>query len=157
VIAYDHGQVIEDSSLIGRVGFAGIPWSADLVLNDTRVSDAGIYRCMVNNPPEVADPGVGELVLSVLAPPSLPACQWDGDVDVGGSITLSCLVTGGVPTPELQWDKLNPEEISLPINMEGQYKKQTKKTKHGGSVKKNMEGQYKKNMEGQYKKNMEGQ
>lgn len=45
---------------------AGIPWSADIVLNDTRVTDAGIYRCMVNNPPEAADPGIGELVLSVL-------------------------------------------------------------------------------------------
>ncbi len=45
---------------------AGIPWSADIVLNDTRVSDAGVYRCMVNNPPETADPGIGELVLSVL-------------------------------------------------------------------------------------------
>lgn len=45
---------------------AGIPWSADIVLNDTRVSDAGIYRCMVNNPPETADPGIGELELNVL-------------------------------------------------------------------------------------------
>ena len=45
---------------------AGIPWSADIVLNDTRVSDAGIYRCMVNNPPETADPGIGELELDVL-------------------------------------------------------------------------------------------
>lgn len=45
---------------------AGIPWSADIILNDTQVSDAGVYRCMVNNPPEAADPGIGELVLSVL-------------------------------------------------------------------------------------------
>uniref|UniRef100_A0A3B4Y4D0 Zgc:165604 n=1 Tax=Seriola lalandi dorsalis TaxID=1841481 RepID=A0A3B4Y4D0_SERLL len=119
VIVYDHGQVIEDPSLTGRVGFTGIPWSADIVLNDTQVSDAGIYRCMVNNPPEAADPGIGELVLSVLAPPSLPVCQWDGDVDMGGSVTLSCSVTEGIPTPEIHWDKLNPEEISLPINMEG--------------------------------------
>ncbi|KAM6983665.1 immunoglobulin superfamily member 11 isoform 1-T1 [Tautogolabrus adspersus] len=119
VIVYDHGQVIEDPSLIGRVGFTGIPWSADIVLNDTRVSDAGIYRCMVNNPPETADPGIGELVLSVLAPPSLPVCQWDGDIDVGGSVTLSCSVAEGVPTPEIHWDKLSPEEIALPINMEG--------------------------------------
>ncbi|XP_065818769.1 immunoglobulin superfamily member 11 isoform X1 [Labrus bergylta] len=119
VIVYDHGQVIEDPSLIGRVGFTGIPWSADIVLNDTRVSDAGIYRCMVNNPPETADPGIGELVLSVLAPPSLPVCQWDGDVDMGGSVTLSCSVAEGVPTPEIHWDKLSPEEIALPINMEG--------------------------------------
>ncbi|XP_026184634.1 immunoglobulin superfamily member 11 [Mastacembelus armatus] len=119
VIVYDHGQVIEDPSLIGRVGFTGIPWSADIILNDTRVSDAGIYRCMVNNPPDPADPGIGELVLSVLAPPSLPVCQWDGHTDMGGSVTLSCSVAEGVPIPEIRWDKLNPEEISLPINMQG--------------------------------------
>ncbi|CAJ1063983.1 immunoglobulin superfamily member 11 [Xyrichtys novacula] len=118
VIVYDHGQVIEDPTLIGRVGFTGIPWSADIVLNDTRVSDAGIYRCMVNNPPETADPGIGELELSILAPPSLPECQWDGDIDVGGSVTLSCSVTEGVPTPDIHWEKVNPEEIPLPVNME---------------------------------------
>ncbi|XP_078479176.1 immunoglobulin superfamily member 11-like [Lampetra planeri] len=119
VIVYDHGQVIEDPSLIGRVAFTGLPWSADIILNGTRVSDAGVYRCMVNNPPEVADPGIGELVLNVLAPPSLPECQWEGHADLGGSVTLACTVAEGVPTPEIHWDKLNPEEISLPINMEG--------------------------------------
>ncbi|KAM9846607.1 immunoglobulin superfamily member 11 [Aulostomus maculatus] len=119
VIVYDHGQTIEDPALIGRVGFTGIPWSADIILNDTHVSDAGVYRCMVNNPPETADPGIGELVLSVLAPPSLPVCQWDGNIDMGGSVTLSCVVTEGVPTPEIHWDKMNPEDISLPVNMEG--------------------------------------
>uniref|UniRef100_A0A665UQQ0 Immunoglobulin superfamily member 11-like n=1 Tax=Echeneis naucrates TaxID=173247 RepID=A0A665UQQ0_ECHNA len=119
VIVYDHGQVIEDPSRTGRVGFTGIPWSADIALNETQVSDAGIYRCMVNNPPEAADPGIGELVLSVLAPPSLPVCQWDGDIEAGGSVTLFCSVLEGVPTPEIHWHKLNPEEISLPINMEG--------------------------------------
>ncbi|XP_074528513.1 immunoglobulin superfamily member 11 [Halichoeres trimaculatus] len=118
VIVYDHGQVIEDPSLIGRVGFTGIPWSADIVLNDTQVSDAGVYRCMVNNPPETADPGIGELELSVLAPPSLPLCQWDGDIEVGGSVTLSCSVAEGVPTPDIQWEKVSPEEITLPVNME---------------------------------------
>uniref|UniRef100_A0A672GDY7 Zgc:165604 n=1 Tax=Salarias fasciatus TaxID=181472 RepID=A0A672GDY7_SALFA len=118
VIVYDHGQVIEDPSLTGRVGFTGIPARADIILNDTRVSDAGIYRCMVNNPPEPAEPGIGELALSVLAPPSLPVCQWDGDVDVGGSVRLSCSVAEGVPAPEIRWDKLNPEEISLPTEIE---------------------------------------
>ncbi|KAM3868883.1 immunoglobulin superfamily member 11 [Diretmus argenteus] len=119
VIVYDHGQVIEDPSLTGRVGFAGIPWSADIILNDTQISDAGIYRCMVNNPPETGDPGIGELLLTVLAPPSLPMCQWDGETELGGSVTLSCVVAEGVPTPEIRWDKLNPEEVSLPVNMEG--------------------------------------
>ncbi|KAK0153113.1 Immunoglobulin superfamily member 11 [Merluccius polli] len=95
VIVYDHGQVIEDPSLIGRVGFTGIPWTADIVLNDTRASDAGVYRCVVNNPPETGDPAIEELVLSVLA--------W----------------RGGYPTPQLHWYKMEPERISLPINMAG--------------------------------------
>ncbi|XP_077596966.1 immunoglobulin superfamily member 11 isoform X3 [Stigmatopora nigra] len=66
VIVYDHGQIIEDPSLIGRVGFTDLPLRADIMINDTRVSDAGVYRCMVNNPPEAADPGIGELLLTVL-------------------------------------------------------------------------------------------
>ncbi|XP_027888265.1 immunoglobulin superfamily member 11 isoform X5 [Xiphophorus couchianus] len=121
VIVFDHGQVIKNPSLIGRVDFTGLPFSADIMLNETRVSDGGIYRCMVNNPPDTADPGVGELLLSVLEPPSLPVCEWDGASDVGGSVRLSCSVAEGVPTPEIRWEKVNPEEISLPINMEGQY------------------------------------
>ncbi|XP_035637015.1 immunoglobulin superfamily member 11 isoform X1 [Oncorhynchus keta] len=119
VIVFDHGQVIENPSLTGRVGFLGIPWSADIILNNTRISDAGTYRCMVSNPPETGDPGIGELALNVLAPPSLPLCLWDGVTDTGGSVALSCMVAEGVPTPEMRWDKLEPEEISLPINMNG--------------------------------------
>ncbi|XP_035999023.1 immunoglobulin superfamily member 11 isoform X5 [Fundulus heteroclitus] len=120
VIVYDHRQVIKNPSLIGRVDFTGLPSRADIMLNDTHVSDGGIYRCMVNNPPDTADPGVGELLLSVLEPPSLPVCEWDGDVDVGGSVRLSCSVEEGVPTPEIRWEKVDPEEISLPINMDGE-------------------------------------
>ncbi|XP_061754512.1 immunoglobulin superfamily member 11 isoform X1 [Nerophis ophidion] len=118
VIVFDHGQIIEDTSLIGRVAFTAIPLSGDIMVNDTRVSDAGVYRCMVNNPPETADPGIGELVLRVLVAPSLPACEWEGEMVAGGSVTLSCSVAEGIPSPDIHWDKLNPEEISLPINME---------------------------------------
>ncbi|CAL8364996.1 unnamed protein product [Lota lota] len=120
VIVYDHGQVIEDPSLIGRVGFTGIPWKADIILNNTRGSDAGVYHCVVNNPPETGDQGIEELVLNVLVPPSLPVCQWEGVVEVGGSVTLSCSVAGGHPIPQLQWHKMEPERISLPINMNGE-------------------------------------
>uniref|UniRef100_A0A1A8JA07 Ig-like domain-containing protein n=2 Tax=Nothobranchius TaxID=28779 RepID=A0A1A8JA07_NOTKU len=121
VIVYDYGQVIEDPSLIGRVAFTGLPLSADIILNYTRLSDAGTYRCMVNNLPEKADPGIGELELSVLEPPSLPDCKWDGDINLGGSVRLSCSVAEGVPTPDIRWEKVNPEEIPLPINMEGDF------------------------------------
>ncbi|XP_033834759.2 immunoglobulin superfamily member 11 [Periophthalmus magnuspinnatus] len=119
VIVYDHGQMMEDPSFIGRVGFTGVPWSADIILNDTREADAGVYRCMVNNPPETADLGIGELTLTVLSRPSLPVCQWEGDIAEGGSVTLSCSVEEGIPTPEIEWDKLSPEEIPLPVNMDG--------------------------------------
>ncbi|MGH0127806.1 UNVERIFIED_CONTAM: hypothetical protein FKN15_052440 [Acipenser sinensis] len=109
VIVYDHGQVIESPSLIGRVSFRSVPLSADIVLNSTRLSDAGTYRCVVNNPPEPA-------------PPSSPLCLWDGRADEGGSISLSCSVEEGVPVPELRWDKLEPDQISLPVNKEGSLK-----------------------------------
>lgn len=60
------------------------------------------------------------LVIVCLAPPSLPVCQWDGDVNAGGSVTLSCSVAEGTPTPEIRWTKLNPQEVELPINMDGE-------------------------------------
>uniref|UniRef100_A0A671PX21 Zgc:165604 n=1 Tax=Sinocyclocheilus anshuiensis TaxID=1608454 RepID=A0A671PX21_9TELE len=101
VIVYDHGQVIESPSFMGRVGFVGMPWSADIILNYTRVSDAGVYRCVVSNPPETGDPGIGELSLTVLAPPSLPVCLWEGDTNAGGNVLLSCVV------------------MTLPVNMDG--------------------------------------
>ncbi|KAJ0062078.1 hypothetical protein NL108_015250 [Boleophthalmus pectinirostris] len=115
VIVYDHGQVMEDPSFIGRVGFTGLPWSADMLLNDTEEADAGVYRCMVNNPPETADLGIGELTLTVLSPPSLPVCQWEGDIADGGSVTLSCSVEEGIPTPEIEWDKLRDLSGSVKI------------------------------------------
>lgn len=58
------------------------------------------------------------LLLSA-APPSSPLCLWDGQADEGGSISLSCSVEEGVPVPELRWDKLEPDQISLPVNKEG--------------------------------------
>ena len=39
-------------------------------------------------------------------------------MEVGGRVTLSCSVAGGRPTPELQWHKMEPERIMLPINMD---------------------------------------
>ncbi|XP_051537596.1 immunoglobulin superfamily member 11 [Myxocyprinus asiaticus] len=120
VIVYDHGQVNESPSFMGRVGFAGMPWSADVILNDTRVSDAGVFRCVVSNPPETGDPGIGELSLTVLAPPSLPVCLWEGDTDAGGSVKLSCMALEGFPAPQMIWEKLEPDQINLPVNMDGE-------------------------------------
>lgn len=60
------------------------------------------------------DGGVSAVVL-----PSLPVCMWEGDTDVGGTVTLTCLVTEGVPTPQMSWEKLEPHHIILPISMGG--------------------------------------
>ncbi|XP_060747597.1 immunoglobulin superfamily member 11 [Tachysurus vachellii] len=122
VIVYDQGQVIESPSFTGRVGFTDIPWNADIVLNETRISDTGIYRCVVSNPPETGDPGIGELSLRVLVPPSLPVCMWEGDTDVGSTVTLTCLVTEGIPIPVISWEKLEPDHITLPICAGGESK-----------------------------------
>lgn len=78
VIAYDQGQVIESPSFTSRVEFVDMPWSADIILNDTRVSDAGIYRCVVSNPPETGDPGIGELSLRVLGKNHLILSSYEG-------------------------------------------------------------------------------
>lgn len=68
---YDQGRVIESLAFTGRVEFTDIPWNADIILNETRASDSGIYRCVVSNPPETGDPGIGELSLRVLGKNSL--------------------------------------------------------------------------------------
>ena len=52
-------------------------------------------------------------------PPPSPCAGGRGVVAVGGSVTLSCSVAGGYPTPQLHWYKMEPERISLPINMAG--------------------------------------
>ncbi|MBN3291643.1 IGS11 protein, partial [Polypterus senegalus] len=118
VIVYDQGQAIESPSLTGRVRFVSAPLSADILLNMTRLSDAGKYRCVVSSPPESGSPGIAELSLTVLAPPSSPHCFVSGNMDEGGSISLTCFVEYGVPVPDLNWSKIKPDRISLPVNME---------------------------------------
>ncbi|XP_076835487.1 immunoglobulin superfamily member 11 [Brachyhypopomus gauderio] len=120
VIMFHQGQVVESLAFAGRVEFVAMPWSADITLNDTRVSDAGIYRCVVSNPPETGDPGIDELTLRVLVPPSVPVCLWEGVTNVGGSVTLSCLVVQGVPAPHISWEKLDLDQMILPVIMEGE-------------------------------------
>lgn len=57
------------------------------------------------------------------APPSLPVCLWEGDTEAGGNVQLSCLVAEGFPTPQVIWEKLEPDKMTLPVNMHGKKKK----------------------------------
>uniref|UniRef100_A0A4W5K1Y5 Uncharacterized protein n=1 Tax=Hucho hucho TaxID=62062 RepID=A0A4W5K1Y5_9TELE len=79
---FDHGQVIENPSLTGKVGFACIPAKKSLLY-------IAFVQCLKL------------LRLGLSAPPSLPLCLWDGVTDIGGSVALSCMVAEGVPTPEI--------------------------------------------------------
>lgn len=54
-----------------------------------------------------------------VVPPSLPVCMWEGNTDVGDTVTLTCLVMEGVPTPQMSWEKLEPDHLTLPISMGG--------------------------------------
>lgn len=56
------------------------------------------------------------------APPSLPVCLWEGDTDAGGNVRLSCVVEEGFPTPLVIWEKLEPDKMTLPVNMDGKKK-----------------------------------
>ncbi len=49
-------------------------------------------------------------------------CLWEGDTDAGGNVRLSCVVEEGFPTPLVIWEKLEPDKMTLPVNMDGKKK-----------------------------------
>ncbi|XP_056296982.1 immunoglobulin superfamily member 11 [Pseudoliparis swirei] len=110
VIIYQGGQVFSLSDqLIGRVGFvATMPSkSASIFINNTQLSDTGTYQCLVNNLPDRGGRNIGVIGLTVLVPPSVPACRVQGALDVGSDIMLVCSSEEGTPTPSYSWEKLD--------------------------------------------------
>ncbi|XP_026047088.1 immunoglobulin superfamily member 11 isoform X1 [Astatotilapia calliptera] len=110
VIIYQGGRVFSLSNhLIGRVGFvATMPsTSASIFINNTQVSDTGTYQCLVNNLPDRGGRSIGVVGLTVLVPPSVPACRIQGTLDVGSDIMLICKSEEGIPTPSYSWEKLD--------------------------------------------------
>uniref|UniRef100_A0A672IN92 Immunoglobulin superfamily member 11 n=1 Tax=Salarias fasciatus TaxID=181472 RepID=A0A672IN92_SALFA len=110
VIIYQGGQVFSLANhLIGRVGFvATMPsTSASIVINNTQLSDTGTYQCLVNNLPDRGGRNIGVIGLTVLVPPSVPACRIQGTLDVGNDIMLLCSSEEGIPTPSYSWEKLD--------------------------------------------------
>uniref|UniRef100_A0A3Q4HGS1 Immunoglobulin superfamily member 11 n=1 Tax=Neolamprologus brichardi TaxID=32507 RepID=A0A3Q4HGS1_NEOBR len=110
VIIYQGGRVFSLSNhLNGRVGFvATMPsTSASIFINNTQVSDTGTYQCLVNNLPDRGGRSIGVVGLTVLVPPSVPACRIQGTLDVGSDIMLICKSEEGIPTPSYSWEKLD--------------------------------------------------
>ncbi|XP_045076926.1 immunoglobulin superfamily member 11 [Coregonus clupeaformis] len=109
VIIYQGGQVFSLANhLNGRVGFvATMPsTSASIFINNTQLSDTGTYQCLVNNLPDRGGRNIGVIGLTVLVPPSVPACRIQGTLDVGADIMLMCSSEEGIPTPSYVWEKL---------------------------------------------------
>ncbi|XP_038816882.1 immunoglobulin superfamily member 11-like isoform X2 [Salvelinus namaycush] len=109
VIIYQGGQVFSLANhLNGRVGFvATMPsTSASIFINNTQLSDTGTYQCLVNNLPDRGGRNIGVIGLTVLVPPSVPACRIQGTLDVGADIMLMCSSEEGIPTPIYAWEKL---------------------------------------------------
>ncbi|XP_040045844.2 immunoglobulin superfamily member 11 isoform X1 [Gasterosteus aculeatus] len=110
VIIYQGGQVFSLANhLNGRVGFqATMPsTSASIFINNTQLSDTGTYQCLVNNLPDRGGRNIGVIGLTVLVPPSAPACRIQGALDVGSDIMLMCSSEEGIPTPSYSWEKLD--------------------------------------------------
>uniref|UniRef100_A0A667Y4Y7 Immunoglobulin superfamily member 11 n=1 Tax=Myripristis murdjan TaxID=586833 RepID=A0A667Y4Y7_9TELE len=110
VIIYQGGQVFSLANhLNGRVGFvATMPsTSASIFINNTQLSDTGTYQCLVNNLPDRGGRNIGVIGLTVLVPPSVPACRIQGTLDVGSDIMLMCSSEEGIPTPSYSWEKLD--------------------------------------------------
>ncbi|XP_053177332.1 immunoglobulin superfamily member 11 isoform X4 [Scomber japonicus] len=110
VIIYQGGQVFSLANhLNGRVGFvATMPsTSASIFINNTQLTDTGTYQCLVNNLPDRGGRNIGVIGLTVLVPPSVPACRIQGTLDVGSDIMLICSSDEGIPTPSYSWEKLD--------------------------------------------------
>ncbi|XP_061683531.1 immunoglobulin superfamily member 11 isoform X1 [Syngnathoides biaculeatus] len=110
VIIYQGGQVFSLANhLNGRVGFVSTmpSTSASIFINNTQLSDTGTYQCLVNNLPDRGGRNIGVIGLTVLVPPSVPACRIQGTLDVGSDIILFCSSDEGIPTPSYSWEKLD--------------------------------------------------
>ncbi|KAI5625408.1 immunoglobulin superfamily member 11 precursor [Silurus asotus] len=110
VIIYQGGQVFSLANRMNnRVGFvATMPsTSASIFINNTQLADTGTYQCLVNNLPDRGGRNIGVIGLTVLVPPSLPACRIQGSLDVGSDVTLLCGSEEGIPTPTYSWEKVD--------------------------------------------------
>ncbi|XP_077468077.1 immunoglobulin superfamily member 11 isoform X3 [Stigmatopora argus] len=81
--------------------------SASIFINNTQLTDTGTYQCLVNNLPDRGGRNIGVIGLTVLVPPSVPACRIQGTLDVGSDIMMFCSSDEGIPTPSYSWEKLD--------------------------------------------------
>ncbi|XP_068772998.1 endothelial cell-selective adhesion molecule [Struthio camelus] len=113
ILTYLDGVVkVEETYLKPRVGFLYplLSHNLSVLINRTQEQDSGQYMCTVNVVDDVISTGknVGIVNLTVLVPPSAPACRLHGSPSVGGNVTLSCASPKGKPLPAYQWQRAAP-------------------------------------------------
>ncbi|XP_066564183.1 endothelial cell-selective adhesion molecule [Amia ocellicauda] len=116
VISFSNGQLSPGSKeFVDRVGFSQtIPsTNVSIYINKTVESDSGHYVCNVIIP---GSPTLlGEIVLDVKVPPSVPKCKLTGVPVVKGNVTLTCSSQSGKPVPIYKWTRTGPvPEVFFP-------------------------------------------
>ncbi|XP_069492019.1 immunoglobulin superfamily member 11 [Ambystoma mexicanum] len=110
VLIYQGGQIASGAPQFhGRVGFETTMPSirASIYINNTQLADTGTYQCLVNNFPDMGTRHIGVIGLTVLVPPSEPACRVQGSLDIGNDIILTCVSEEGTPKPTYLWEKMD--------------------------------------------------
>ncbi|XP_022085366.1 hemicentin-1-like isoform X2 [Acanthaster planci] len=105
-------QDIPKNSLAMRVMVDG-----SLVINSTRVGDAGLYACLANS---IAGFQMREVTLKVQEAPYIPRPQLTEETPhYGSAVLLTCPVTG-IPQPDIMWMKdgvpVDPYEAEIFAN-----------------------------------------
>ncbi|KAM4650580.1 endothelial cell-selective adhesion molecule [Discoglossus pictus] len=103
---------VDETQFKNRVGFVH-PISTkniSILINKTRESDSGQYKCYVNVNDDNSDSGgnIGEVNVTVLIIPSVPICQIQGNPYIGSNVTLSCKSSSGKPAPNYSWTRNAP-------------------------------------------------
>ena len=77
-----------------------------LLLTSVTVSDAGIYSCVVTN-----DAGEDTTESELFVSPNIITSPQDVEVDMGDSVTFTC-VAEGAPVPDITWEYVGDGEES---------------------------------------------
>ncbi|KAM3921746.1 V-set and immunoglobulin domain-containing protein 2 isoform 1-T1 [Leptodactylus fuscus] len=113
---YKPGSQAERLTAVNNPPTSGV---ASIQLTNIGWSDNGTYICEVNNPPDFSGSGSAIIQLIVLAPPTSPTCQSNGNTIMGQDATLTCSSTGN-PSPVYKWSMVGAKTSLLPGMMENE-------------------------------------
>ncbi|XP_062873324.1 V-set and immunoglobulin domain-containing protein 2-like [Trichomycterus rosablanca] len=117
-VMYYNGKLYWVNSWESRMALVQNPpvaKDASVKFFNVQPDDSGLYICDITNPNDWSGSGQGLINLTVLVPPSVPACQLSGNTYVGNDITLTCQSSQGVPLPIYSWSR-EKDTAPLPPN-----------------------------------------